>query len=344
MRLPRTLFRYLAREIIVYGLIAFGAIMLVLISHNLFRRLDDLMMTGFTSSDVWVLLKSLIPMLTAYTVPLAFLSGSLLAIRRIASDREFLAMRSCGIGLRALLGPTLAIAAIIAVLTGYLLISVEHVARRDLLTLFKTVAARGGMFEPGRFVNLSHGVFFVESRDADGKLRGVVISDASNPKRPYRIFAETGTFDFDDTADVIRLRLGEGAIHIEPAAGTLDRYQRVHFAELEYVIDVSPHMRGIRSPVRPKQMTLDELRSVLERAAVGDTLLDLDEKNPMEYRMEIQRRYAMPLAPIVFALLVVPLGVARPRRGHAAGLILCVMLAFLYYAMLSVAQLLARDA
>ena len=76
MRQPRTLFRYLVREIVIYGLIAFSAIMLVLISHNLFRRLDDLMMTGFTSRDVWALLVSLIPMLTAYTVPLAFLLGS----------------------------------------------------------------------------------------------------------------------------------------------------------------------------------------------------------------------------------------------------------------------------
>lgn len=343
MRQSRTLFLYLVREILLYGTLAFAATVTVLMSHNLLRRLDDLMMVGFTGADLRTVLSWLLPMLAGYTLPIAFLIGTLLALRRMIADGELAAMRACGLGVRTVLAPILSIALLIAVYDAYLLGSVEHRAHREILRLFGTVAARGGMFEPGRFTNLRNGVLFVDSRDRDGTLHRVMIHDGSDPKRRYHIFAETGTFAFDEKSHRIRLHLKNGAVFLDPPADEPERSQRIHFEDFAYLVDVSAHLRGAGRAVRPKQMTEAELRAVVARAERGEDLIGLDERNPVAYELEIQRRLAMPIAPVVFALLAVPFGVSSSRRRNDLGLVLCVVCVFVYYAAFFLFQALARD-
>jgi lipopolysaccharide export system permease protein len=342
MRLPRTLFRYLSREILLYGLLTFLAIVTILVSHNLFRRLEYLLAIGFTYADVWVLLRCLLPMVATSAVPFSFVVGVLLTVRRLASEAEILAMRASGIGLTTLLIPILTIAIVISSITAYLQISVEHAAQRELLVLFKSVAARGGMFKAGRFANLSYGVFFVESRGRDGSLHGISISDNSNPQRPYMIFAESGSFTYDEQASVIRLHLRNGEVHLEPTRNSPDQYKRIHFDDFHYPIDVSTHLRNTGLAVRPKQMALPELRDVIARTQRGEKLWFVDEQNTAEYEMEIYRRYILPLAPVIFSLIALPLGVAGARRGNNIGILICLVMVFAYYGTLSLTASLAR--
>ncbi len=59
--------------------------------------------------------------------------------------------------------------------------------------------------------------------------------------------------------------------------------------------------------------------------------------------MEIQRRFAFPVACMVFALLAVPLA-ARPRRGgRAMGFIVSLLLVCAYYLMFIVGAGLAKE-
>ena len=52
-----------------------------MLTQNLLRRLDDLVAVGFLFEDVARVLGTLLPMLAAYIVPVAFLFGVLLALR-----------------------------------------------------------------------------------------------------------------------------------------------------------------------------------------------------------------------------------------------------------------------
>jgi len=342
MRLPRTLFGYLTREILLYGLLTLLAIIAILVSHNLLRRLEYLLAIGFAPADFWVLLRCLVPMLIASAVPFSFVVGVLLTVRRLTSEGEMLAIRASGVGLTTLLVPVLAIAIAISSATAYLQLSVEPAARRELLALFSSVAAQGGMFKAGRFATLASGVFFVESRDLDGGLHGVSISDNRNYERPYMIFAERGSFSFDEQSSMIRLHLSNGEVHLEPTQLSPDRYRRIHFDDFHYPIDVSFHLRNTRLAVRPKQMTIPELRDVIARARRGEDLRFLDEHNTAEYELEIHRRTLLPIAPILFCLIALPLGVAGSRHGNNIGTLFCLVIVFAYYGALSLTESLAR--
>jgi lipopolysaccharide export system permease protein len=342
MRTSRTLAWSLAREILQYAVVGFAGVSLVMISQNLLRRLDELTSVGFTFADLGVVLGCLFPMLTVYTIPIALLFGTALALRRRVGDSEVLAMRACGLGLRSLVIPTLAIGAAVSAASAYLLIGVEHEARRDLLALFNAVAARGSILREGDFRGIGSRVIYVASRDRENRLEGIMISDRSR-QPPLLIFAEEGRLALDERTARIHLALARGEMHVTPEDLEPERYRRVLFESFDYSFDVSEMLSGEAAPVRPKQMTLAELREVVARGRAGDSLDELRKQEPVLYELEIHRRFALPLAPLLFALAAVPIALLGRRGSRAWGPVACVSLAFAYYAIGMLLQFLARQ-
>jgi lipopolysaccharide export LptBFGC system permease protein LptF len=297
---------------------------------------------GFTFADLAVVLACLLPMVTVYTIPVALLFGAALALRRRVSDSEVLAMRACGLGLRTLLIPTVTIGIVVSAVSSWLLIGVEHEARRELIALFNAVAARGSILQPGTFQGIDGRVIYVAERHRDNRLEGVMIADRSQDP-PFVIFAKQGRLALDEGSARIHLHLGQGEMHITPGTVEPERYRRMLFETFEYSFDVSSMLSGVASPVRPKQMTLSELRDVVARGRAGDPLGDLKKKDPVLYELEIHRRFALPFAPGIFALAAVPLALLGRRGSRAWGPIACVGLAFSYYAVLTFLQFLARE-
>ena len=342
MRGSRTLAWSLSREIVQYTGVGFAAASVVLVSQNLLRRMDELTSVGFTWADLGVVLRCLFPMLTAYTIPLALLFGTVLAIRRWVSDSEVIAMRACGLGVRTLVIPAIAIGILVTGMSAWLLIAVEHEARRDLIVLFNSVAARGSILQPGEFQDFGELVIYVDDRDRDNRLQGVMISDRSKDP-PLLIFAEDGRLNLDEGMEFLHLQLGKGEIHIAPDDPKADRYRRVLFRNFDYSFDVAELLSSDARPVRPKQMTLAELRNVVARGNAGDPLRDLKKQEPVRYELEIHRRFALPLAPLLFAIAAVPLALLGPRGSRAWGPVACMILAFGFYSVLILMQYLSMD-
>lgn len=343
MRFARTLSLYVMRETLGHCVLAFLVLTLIMLTQNLLRRLEELFLVGMTPQDVGIALECILPIVVSYSLPVAFLVGILLAMRRFGSDGELEGVRSAGIGPTMLLVPLLALGVVAAGVSGWLT-STEHQSRRDLVQLFKNVAARGAILEAGKFRRIGRRMIFIEDRDRSGALVGVMIFDESRRGHPFRIFAKEGRFVFDEASSQIVLELSTGDLHLQPDEGRPGRYERIRFESFSYRVDVA-HLLGREfGPVRPKQMDQDELRAVLDRAEQGDPLRELDQKNPVEYALESHRRRTQPLAPLAFAGVGVPIALASERRGRNLGLLLCLSVAFAYYALGFAAEGLARAA
>ncbi|MGH0034316.1 MAG: LptF/LptG family permease [Myxococcota bacterium] len=344
MRAPRTLVIYVSREITVYGFLAFLAITAILVSQNLLRRLDDLVVVGFSGGDLWTLMGFLVSMLMVYATPIGFLFGVSLAISRLSGDSEVLGMRASGVGMGTLLVGPLCLAAAVSVLTGYLMIEVEPSSQRSLRTMLKSVAARGGVLEAGKFRDIMGRVIFVEDRDHDNRLRGIMIEDRSDKERPFLIFAEEGHFVFDDEAEAIRIELDNGEIHLEPSSREPEHYRQVEFRELSYRFSVGSIVSGAAAQVRPREMGIRELRENIALLRAGGEKPDhLREGDPVEYELQLHRRFAIPVAPILFALIAVPLGLRRVGATRSWGALIALVIVFLYYSLMTFGQFLARE-
>ncbi|MCC6642675.1 MAG: LptF/LptG family permease [Deltaproteobacteria bacterium] len=343
MRLPRILSRYVLREVVAYGLVGFFTFATILVAQNLLRRLEDLLAIGFGGYDFLVILGCFLAMFGAYAAPVAFLFGVLLAMGRLSSDSEVTAMQASGLGLRALVVPVVALGVAISAVTAWLLIDVEPAGRRQLRTLLEEVASRGGILEPGKFRGVGERMVFVTERDRENNLRGVMISDRSDPARPYLVFAERGRFVFEPETLIAHLQLERGDVHLDDEKGDPKKHQRIAFEGLDYAFDVGVLLTESRATLKAREMPFGDLRALVARFDSGETVETIEKahlQQPVTYRLELHRRLALPLAPILFALVGVPLGLRRARGARSWGALLCIAVVFAYYAMLSLSQFL----
>lgn len=260
MRMPRILSLYLVREVLQYAALGFFALGAIFVAQNLFRRLDAFLGANFGWSDFLVVLGSVLALVTGYLLPVGFLFGVLVAVGRLSSDSEVVAMRASGMGLRELIAPVALAAIPISLLSGVLLTQVEPEARRELRALWRTMLSRGAFLAPGRFIAVGDRVVFVEQVSEEKELGGVVISDHSNPERPFMVVAEGGRFYLDPENAQVHLELREGDIHFEPRNMDETAYRRIGFERFDYPIEASALLQENVGKLKPRDMRMSELR------------------------------------------------------------------------------------
>ena len=343
MRAPRTLTFYVVREVLLYTAIGMAAIAVVLVTRNLVRALDGLVGAGFAFGDLLTIVRILATMLAVFALPVAFLFGTLLAIGRMASDVEIVAMRACGIGLRTLTLPVVLMGFVFTCLTWNFALEAEPAARREMKAAIQGLLARGALIEPGRFRGISGRLLCVDERDADQTLYGVVISDRSDPEHPFLVFAERGEVSLDAETNEFVLELEDGGIHLEPPNGEVAMddapYRRISFERFDYAIDVSRFLE-VGDRLRAKQMTMAQLSDHAARAAAGETEL---REEPPTYAYHWHKRIAAPLAPTLFGLVAVPLAIRRTRGARSMGALWCAALVTGYYMIQSLCEFLTVE-
>ncbi|HEY8153908.1 MAG TPA: LptF/LptG family permease [Myxococcota bacterium] len=342
MRSSRTTSVYLVRQVLGWGAIGLAAITVVFLSQNLVRMLDKLLLIGASASGVATIVQCVAVTMLAYTVPMAFLFGVLVTIGRMAADAEILALRACGLGLREIVVPIFALAALVSALTAWLLLDVEHRARRELRSALIVMTTQGSMIEPGEFKRVGDRIVYVRGRDGEGRLESILISDRSDPQRPFMIFAESGRFGWDGERGEAHFRLRNGDIHLEPAQADGAEYQRIAFQDFEYSFPVKNLLELETAQLRPKDLSTPDLRAALARLEAGESVPHAS-RDAREYQVQLGRRYALPIAPMLFALIGVPLAMRLTRGGRSWGVLLCAGLVGIYYGVLTFSQYLALE-
>ncbi len=321
----------IALEVSTYTVLGFTAATAILLGQNMVRRLDALTAIGLTNDDLHTIISALVLTLAPYALPIALLFGCLLTMRRMGSDGETLVMQASGMGVGSFLLPITVIGLLTSLVSGYLMISVEHNARLQILDVIKQIAMRGGRLEPGQIRGINYRQIYVEERNRLGELKGVMIIDHSRRSGLIEIFAEYGRVFFDDSTHFLHFELKNGDIHFPKAGGRHDMDSRLSFDDFDYSFDISEIIGRDFSATRPRQMSLSQLTDFQERIQAGEDLGDLHERDPIEYSIERQRRFAFSTASLIFAVLSVALGRYSIRGGRASGIALCIAIAGGYY-------------
>jgi lipopolysaccharide export system permease protein len=347
MRLSRTLSLYVLREVGQYAAIGLAAVGSVLLTQNLLRQLENLSGAGLTPMDLVSVTGCLLALLGSYAIPVAFLFGVLVAVGRLSADSEITAMRALGVSLLQFMAPVLVVSLLVSAATAALLFDVEPGARRQLRAVVGEIASRGGIIEPGRFNHLDRRgerLLFAEDRDERNRLSGVLITDRTNPENPFTVVAEYGTFLFDTETATASLQLEDGDIHFELERPGDDDYQRIAFDRFDYAFDMSAMFGAGFDRIRPREMSMREVREVLAHFNEHDRPPDVVRVRTREhYDIQLHRRLALPMAPMLFAVVGVPLGLRRTRGARSFGALVCVALVFGYYTLLSAGVYLAEN-
>lgn len=320
-------FRYLSREVLL-TLSAVSAVLLVIIMSGRFIRYLAQAAQGLLDPGVLLLIMAYrIPGFLQLILPLGLFLGILLAYGRMYLDSEMTVLSATGMSQQRLFTYSLAPAAIVALLAGWLSLGlapqgVEHVARilnqQSAMTELDTLV-------PGRFQSMKNGarVTYTEELSEDrGSLAGVFISEKQLTSKGDKergisvLVAESGHQEIQP--DGSRYLILENGYRYDGNPGQAD-YRAIKYETY-----------GVLLP-KPEVAT-----DVTDREAIATR--DLIGSDQPRLKSELQWRLSIPVLVFVVTLLAVPLSRVNPRQGRFLKLLPAILLYMAYLAMLIAAR------
>ncbi len=285
--------------------------------------------------DVLGLLGYIIPGFLELSFPMALLLGVMLGFGRMSGDQELTAARACGIGLHRLAVPVLVMAVIAWMMSSWLAFDVRPWANANLREkLYRLTRTRpmAGLKEKVFNRNFPGLVVYVDRISAeDSALKGIVISDKRNPRESSTIIARNGLLFPDERQQTITLRLMDGSnFGVEAAKNTT---HVTSFGVYDLTIRPGESLGAVQHD--PQEMNSPELsRTIADGLRTG-------ARNYVA-ETELARRYTVPVASLLFAILGLTLGIKPARGGQSERFGLSLALFFAYYILMRAGQTFAE--
>ncbi|HEV8582053.1 MAG TPA: LPS export ABC transporter permease LptG [Thermoanaerobaculia bacterium] len=334
--------RYILTEILGPLALGFLVYTFILLIRFLFQSAEMIIRRGLPVSIVGKLLLLTLPNIVVLTLPMSLLFGTLIAVGRLSSDSELIAMRACGVSLLTLYRPILLLSGVFTVVNTALMVyalpwgnNSLQVLRLEIMT--QTVSQQ---VEPRVFYEEWEGkvVYVFEVPPGSKRWKGVFLAEATPENENNQItIADWGEVLVDQAGERVVLRLYNAVRH-KLDLSSPDRYEISRHKRLDLVLEdqfTSEQKAKISVSKGVRELTLGELRDLLD-----DPLAVPEQRNLA--RVEIHKKFSIPVACLVFGLFALPLGINNRRGGKASGFALSIGILILYYVLLNNGEEAAR--
>ncbi len=306
------------------GLVAFT---FLLFMGRIFHLMKLVVYEGTPVSYVIRFLIYLIPSFLVFTIPIALLLAILVSLGRLSSDSEIIALKSSGVSMLQMLRPYGMVALISFMAVNLVVLEGLPWGTRKIKSLIVEMVQETSYFQVTErsFTKLGDNfLFYVESYDpATQTLKDIFVQDARDPNREITIVAPRGRVLKDIKSHLMVIRLLDGNIH--QMFSMKESYQKLHFSSYDFRVDLAKRIgsRGIMR-VKARDLSVRALRKRIQkqRKAGEDTSGD---------EIELNKKFAIPFTCLIFTLIGVPLGIQPKRSKRSAGLLLCLLVVFIYY-------------
>ena len=333
----RTLDRYVIREVLAPFALALLVLTFILIIPFIIAQAETMIAKGVPWAIVARVIVTLLPQALGLTIPMSLLIGLLVAFGRLSGDRELVAMLACGISPMRLLRPAFAVGLAAWAATSWVMIWAIPDANqtfREITTRLVADRAEGEVKPRVFFEDFPGFVVYVRDVPATGGWTGVLAADTRDPEHPVIYLATQGRMLVDRAQRSIQMVLSDGTRH-STSAREPDGYEVGTFKET--IVPLDPESVFPRTgPARgEREMTVAELRSrAAEVEARGDS--------PHNQLMEIHKKFSIPAACLIFALIGVALGSADRRDGKFSSFAVGLAVIFVQYALMLLGEAMAK--
>jgi LPS export ABC transporter permease LptF/LPS export ABC transporter permease LptG len=327
--------RYILAEIVGPLTLGFLVYTFLLLLRFLFQSAEMIIRRGLPVSIVGRLLLYTVPNIVVLTIPMSLLFGILIAVGRLSSDSELIAMRSSGISLLTLYRPILLISGLFTLVNTLLMVYAlpwgNHALqqlRLDIVT--QTVSQQ---VEPRVFFeeweNKTVYVFDVDKLTHQWK--GVFIAESIPSTQDNQItVADTGDVRIDEKGERVVLSL-QNAVQHKVNLSSPERYEITKHDQLDLILDdqfASSQRAKISVSKGIRELTLPELQAIVQNPGSNQEQRNLA-------LIELHKKFSIPVACLVFGLFGLPLGFNNRRGGKASGFAISIGVILLYYIMLN---------
>ncbi len=324
----RILTRYILGEVTSHALLGTAIFTFIIFTRELGQILELVVRNSAPLPSAAELFFLTVPGALTLTVPAGVLIGILIGLSRLAADSEITAMKASGIGVwnfLRILSIFFLVAWLLALANNVYLAPRSQAALSRLQDRLKgsqiSFQIQPRVFYEG-FPKKVLYVNDVKSAQGAAIWKGVFIADTTTPGAPKITLAEQGILVSEGT-NTLHLHLLNGSLH-ESDPTTPDKYQISTFEETDLPITLPESGAAKDQP----PSSLAEIPT-FQLPQVART-----SKNQVIarwYWIEFHRRFALPTACIVLALVGFPLGLSAKKGGKSAGFVLTIILVFAYY-------------
>lgn len=329
----KILSRYVFREILTSSFLATALATFVIFLRGV-GRLFALLVGSAKGLAVVQLFALALPPVLLFSIPFGVLVGILVGLGRLSSDNEMIAMRSGGVSSRVVVAPVLAFSFAAMVVSGVCAAWLNPLAIRAEYKILNKIAAaqltanvEPRVFED-QFTNDTTVLYVDDVKTEGGPVvvwNGVFIADLTPPSErktglkesnpgPSVTVASEALAVPDVKNNRIQLTMRDMGAHAAP-------YHSIAPTGAT-VLQAQPQQEQKAKPFQ-EMLTIELLRFL--RTVPRNSQDDIDG------RIELHRRFALPVACLMLAMVGIPLGTSSRKGGRSAGYVWAIFLAFFVY-------------
>jgi lipopolysaccharide export system permease protein len=306
------------------GLVAFT---FLLFMGRIFHLMKLVVYEGTPVIYVLRFLVYLIPSFLVFTIPIALLLAILVSLGRLSSDSEIIALKSSGVSMLQIFRPYGILALASFLIVNLVVLEGLPWGTRKIKHLIVEMVQETSYFQVNErmFTKMGNNfLFYVESYDpATQTLKDIFVQDARDPHRQITIIAPRGLVLKDTKHHIMVIRLFNGNIH--QMFSMKESYQKLHFSTYDFRIDLAKRFGTKRiMRVKARDLSVSALRKRIAKRRKAGQVVSSDE-------IELNKKFALPFTCLIFTLIGVPLGIQPKRSKRSAGLLLCLLVVFVYY-------------
>lgn len=331
----KTTYLYILKETFPIFFISLLTFTLILLMDKILKFIE-LIVGGVSISHILRLLFFVSPSFLIFTIPMAFLLGTLLSFGRLSADSEITAFKASGMSLYQLFLPISLLSLSAYLFTTFLVFyGLPWGNRGFMATLYLIAQSKADIDIKERVFNdMFNGlVVYVDKVPIQGKkMEGVLIYDERDKGKVNTIFAQEGFLVSNPESKEIILRLLNGDIHRFESKTRV--YQKMKFDIYDLRLELGKTFAAWGARLKEYEMSSDEINQKIK-------LMKILGQDTTSQEVELHKRYAIPFACIVFGLIGVPLGIQPRRSARSYGFILTIFIILAYYMSLTTSEILA---
>ncbi|MEQ3651211.1 LptF/LptG family permease [Hyphomonas sp.] len=295
-------FEVLRAVVIIIG----GLAMLALLAQGLSRT--DLILENRQSAITYFYIVMLgAPQIIALLTPLALFVASVWSLNRIHKDSEIVVAQAAGMTRWQIASPIMRLAVLCLVAHLAVNLWVQPMAQRAMRETVATARAdlAAALIRPGQFTSNGDRLTFYAREQAGGELRGVLISDMTDPENPTDILARSAALIEVEGSPTLLLR--------DATSQQLDANNQLSILEFDqYLFDLTDFMK------EDSDLVLKASDKYLYELFFVDRTNYFELKDADSLLAEAHSRLTTPLLNIVMTLLAIfaVLGGDFSRKGY----------------------------
>ncbi len=347
--------RYILKDILPAFLIGLLVYSFLLLMNQILLLSEILITRGVSMSVVLSLLFYLLPSVLAFTLPMSVAVGILAGLSRLSSDSEIIAFKTLGVGHKRIIKPILLFAGFGFVMTSFLTLYLAPRSNYEWVQMFsQSVLSKVQLkIKPRKFnESIPNVVLYIQDITQDNEWRNIFIYFSEPREEPRVVFAKRGYLNFHQEAQSATLELMDGVLHSYPLNEPA-KYRVTTFRTYEENLPVQNIIARSSGGKHVREKDIEELNRDAKKIQAELEKFSEEEKTSRKYWdrkrdyishwVEIHKKFALPFACFIFAILGLPLGATTRKGGRTSGFTISIGIILVYYILITAGEQLAKD-